>query len=109
MEMEWWNWVTLTLTGTILVANAVKAVKDIFSPVKDMRTDIAEVKTQEKAHEKEAKEHFEEIDEILQKQEETSQIMLKALFHLVNHSIDGNGIEGLKKVRNELSNSIIER
>lgn len=56
MEMEWWNWVTLTLTGTILVANAVKA-----------------------------------------------------LFHLVNHSIDGNGIEGLKKVRNELSNSIIER
>lgn len=35
--------------------------------------------------------------------------MLKALFHLVNHSIDGNGIEGLKKVRNELSNSIIER
>lgn len=66
MEMEWWNWVTLTLTGTILVANAVKAVKDIFSPVKDMRTDIAEVKTQEKAHEKEAKEHFEEIDEILQ-------------------------------------------
>ena len=81
MEMEWWNWVTLTLTGTILVANAVK----------------------------EAKEHFEEIDEILQKQEETNQIMLKALFHLVNHSIDGNGIEGLKKVRNELSNSIIER
>ena len=50
MEMEWWNWVTLTLTGTILVANAVKGVKDIFSPVKDMRTDIAEVKTQEKAH-----------------------------------------------------------
>ena len=83
--------------------------KGHISPVKDMRTDIAEVKTQEKAHEKEAKEHFEEIDEILQKQEETNQIMLKALFHLVNHSIDGNGIEGLKKVRNELSNSIIER
>ena len=28
MEMEWWNWVTLTLTGTILVAAAAAAAHE---------------------------------------------------------------------------------
>ena len=51
----------------------------------------------------------EEINTALGKQEQTNQAVLKALVAIVNHEIDGNGIEGLKKARDELSNSIIER
>lgn len=106
--MEWWGWVTVTLTGIVLIANAIKALKDIFAPMKNMQSDIAAVKKSEKDHEKEAAAHFKEIDDILKAQESINQTILKALFHLVNHEIDGNGIEGLKKVRNELLNNITE-
>lgn len=107
--MEWWGWVTVTLTGIILIANAAKAIRDIFKPMKDMKTDIATVKANEEAHEKEAEEHFGEIDDILKKQEEVNQIIIDALFHLVNHEIDGNGIEGMKKVRDDLQRKVSKR
>ena len=107
--MEWWGWLTVTLGGIVLIANAIKAIKEIFSPMKTMQTEITTVKACEEKHEKEAAAHFKEIDEALQTQEATNQTILKALFHLVNHEIDGNGIEGLKKVRNELLNNITER
>lgn len=107
--MEWWGWVTVTLTGIVLVANAGKALKDIFSPMRKMQDEIAQVKKNGLSHEKEAETHFDEIDELLQSQQEITQTILRALFHLVNHEIDGNGVEGLKKVRNELLNNITER
>lgn len=38
----------------------------------------------------------------------TDKLILRSLNALVNHSIDGNGIEGLKDVRDDLQNSIID-
>ena len=107
--MEWWGWVTVTLTGIVLIANALKAVKEIFSPMRKIQDEIKQVKENELSHEKEAETHFDEIDGLLQTQQEITQTILRALFHLVNHEIDGNGVEGLKKVRNELLNNITER
>ena len=106
--MEWWGWVTVTLTGIVLIANALKAIKELFSPMRKMQHAIAEVEKNEQSHEKEAESHFNEIDKLLQTQQEITQTILRALFHLVNHEIDGNGVEGLKKVRNELLNNITE-
>lgn len=107
--MEWWGWLSAALAGVVLIANAAKAIKEIFAPMKTMQTDIAAVKKKETDHEKEAAQHFKEIDAVLLKQEATNQTILRALFHLVNHEIDGNGIEGLKNVRTELMENITER
>ena len=38
----------------------------------------------------------------------TDKLILRSLNALVNHSIDGNGIDGLKDVRDDLQNSIID-
>lgn len=107
--MEWWGWVTVTMTGIVLIANALKALKEIFSPMRKMQATIEEVDENERSHEKESELRFKEIDDVLQSQQEITQTILRALFHLVNHEIDGNGVEGLKKVRNELLNNITER
>ena len=107
--MEWWGWVTVTMTGIVLIANALKALKEIFSPMRKMQAAIEEVDGNERSHEKESELRFKEIDDVLQSQQEITQTILRALFHLVNHEIDGNGVEGLKKVRNELLNNITER
>ena len=99
----------MTLTGIVLIANALKAVKEIFSPMRRMQNEIAQIKESELSHEKESEAHFDEIDEVLRTQQDITQTILRALFHLVNHEIDGNSVEGLKKVRNELLNNITER
>lgn len=103
--MDSWAAVAAVLGGLALLANGLKALQYIFSPVKK----ISEVDQRELEHEKDSEKRFLEIEDALKEQEEISQTILKALFHLVNHEIDGNGIEGLKAVRNELWSNISGR
>ena len=101
--MEWWGWVVSVLGAIILLSNGIKAIRELLTPA----TAIAE--KVEKLDRRDNAAKFEEINTALGKQEQTNQAVLKALVAIVNHEIDGNGIEGLKKARDELSNSIIER
>lgn len=103
--MEWWGWVVSVLGAIILLANGIKAIRELLTPA----TAIAEKVEKLDKRDKEYAAKFEEINAALGKQEQTNQAVLKALVAIVNHEIDGNGIEGLKKARDELSNSIIER
>lgn len=103
--MEWWGWVVSVLGAIILLANGIKAIRELLTPA----TAIAEKVEKLDRRDKEYAAKFEEINAALGKQEQTNQAVLKALVAIVNHEIDGNGIEGLKKARDELSNSIIER
>ena len=103
--MEWWGWVVSVLGAIILLANGIKAIRELLTPA----TAIAEKVEKLDRRDKEYAAKFEEINAALGKHEQTNQAVLKALVAIVNHEIDGNGIEGLKKARDELSNSIIER
>ena len=44
-----------------------------------------------------------------EQQEITNQAIITGLVALINHEIDGNGIDGLKNARAELLQHIIER
>lgn len=103
--MEWWGWVVSVLGAIILLSNGIKAIRELLTPA----TTIAEKVEKLDRRDKEYAVKFEEINTALGKHEQTNQAVLKALVAIVNHEIDGNGIEGLKKARDELSNSIIER
>ena len=103
--MEWWGWVVSVLGAIILLANGIKAIRELLTPA----TAIAEKVEKLDRRDKEYAVKVEEINTALGKHEQTNQAVLKALVAIVNHEIDGNGIEGLKKARDELSNSIIER
>ena len=52
---------------------------------------------------------FEGINVKFEKQEVTNQAIITGLVALINHEIDGNGIDGLKNARAELLQHIIER
>lgn len=41
--------------------------------------------------------------------DEDNKMILQALLVIVNHSVDGNGIEGLKSTRQELQDYLIKR
>ena len=107
--MEWWAWMAATLGGLAVIASGINAIKTIISPMLKVRERVDALEADEAAHEKDAERQFAKIEKNRARQEETNQIVLKAQFALVNHEIDGNGVETLKAVRKELSDNIIER
>lgn len=48
------------------------------------------------------------LEQNTQERKETDQFMMKAMNAVVNHMIDGNGVDQLKQVRDEYQNKIIE-
>ena len=64
--------------------------------------------TLEVQHEQ-ASTRFKRLEDKFERQELTNQAIMDGLVAIINHSIDGNGIEGLKKAREELLHHIIER
>lgn len=49
------------------------------------------------------------IEKLTAERTTTDRLTLKSLNAIINHMIDGNGIERMRSVRDELQNSIIER
>lgn len=47
------------------------------------------------------------LEETADERKQTDQFMMKSLNAIVNHMIDGNGIDQLKQVRDEYQNEII--
>ena len=100
--MEWWGWLLAVAGGVVTLWNGFKALRELFAPYGKLKKDLAGAISRESAHEEEANERFEKL-------EATTQAMLTGLVALVNHEIDGNGIQGLKDARTELLNHIINR
>lgn len=53
-------------------------------------------------------EAIERLDKELAETSKTNAMILRTLLALVNHNIDGNGIDGMKAVRKELENFIVK-
>ena len=89
----------------MLIAQGVKAIKEIIAPATSMREKLDKVLE----HDSNDLKRFEEINVKFEQQEVTNQAIITGLVALVNHEIDGNGIDGLKNARVELLQHIIER
>ncbi len=89
----------LGLAGAIvLLGNMFKTVGGWLAPAKKLTETVAE-------HEKK----LANDDKRLNQQDSDNQMMLKCLFVLINHDIDGNGIDKLKSTREELQAYITNR
>lgn len=89
--MEWWGWCASILGAIVLIAQGIKAVREIIAPALSILK------------------RFEEVNTKFARQEVTNQAIITGLVALINHEIDGNGIDGLKNARAELLQHIIER
>lgn len=97
--METLNNLTIGWLFAIIVAigGVIAAVKAIDEPFKKRREMIDE-------HEKEIR----ELNLSMSEQHEMLKTILRTQSAMINHMIDGNGIDGLKQVRNELQKAIIK-
>jgi len=122
-----WGYFVAIAAGGGIVLSAIKLVKHFSDPVKEKKKKRADKDAEVDGrlkkledHDKKDMERFETLDKKLdkveqdfqdrmEKQEETNQVMLGSLLSIVQHMIDGNGIEGLKKSRDTLNAFIVGR
>ena len=102
--MEIWQWVVTCAGGIVAVAGATSAVIRFFRPLFDLRREFEEMKKQPEKCEA----RFEELSRHNGENRAANQAVYKALTSIMNHMIDGNGVDSLKSAREDLSRFIIE-
>ena len=103
-----WEEISPYLTGLVLVGGAGAVIAKVLRPVYAL---VKEFKAFKREYEMDKKETREEIDKLKdhdKNDQATFRGMEKALLSIVNHMIDGNGIEGLKQARNDLQELILK-
>ena len=96
------------ICGAIITVGGACAI--LYKLIKPLITAIQKDKTDREEFEERMsgiEQHQEKDLERFQRQEELTKVQLKALLSLVNHMIDGNGIESMKKIRNELQDILV--
>ena len=97
-----WGGFVLVLAGIlatiVLISSAIKAVREMTKPQEELK--------------KEVKRHAEGLDrdnKRIAEQEEMTRLTLRGVNALLNHEITGNGIENLKKVRDDITEHLIDK
>lgn len=86
------------LAAIVLISSAIKAVREMTKPQEELK--------------KEVKRHAEYLDrdnKRIAEQEEMTRLTLRGVNALLNHEITGNGIENLKKVRDDITEHLIDK
>jgi len=106
---------TVTIEQLIFICGAIGTIAGAWKIVSKPYTDL---KTKSETHDTilaKDKAHFEQIDksiELLNKRleeaEKSDNATLKILLSLLNHSIDGNGIDKMKQVRDEVEKELLK-
>lgn len=87
-----------------IVAAGVKGILYLMTPYRETRQKIEE-------HEKRLDEHDQYLKSDKEKLESLTKLSkdsLKLQLALINHTIDGNGIEKMKQVREDIQNEIFD-
>ena len=82
----------------VLIGNMAKTIGTWMNPIKKLVEDV-------EAHETKLRSD----DKRITQQENDMQMMLKCMLVLMNHDIDGNGVDKLKSTRDELQEYITNR
>lgn len=122
-----WRYLVLLIGAVGIIWGAVKIFKEAYEPFrkkKEQQTEkdntVNDRLDRLEEHDKIDMGRFDSIDKELfsikqdvnerfDRQEKTNQATMSALTAIINHMIDGNGIDGLKESRDELLRYIINK
>lgn len=105
--MDFFGYDELATSAVVLVAalaaitviwNAVKALREMRQPVRDMQAQIEE-------HQRKLDDDFKRMEDL----KHSNELQIKALMQLINHELDGNHVDKLEEVRDELQGYLITR
>ncbi len=93
-----WDKLLVLAAAIVLLGNMIKTLSGWLNPLKKIVDQVDEHETK-----------LQNDDKRITQQDSDMQMMLKCMFVLMNHDIDGNGVDKLKATRDELQEYITNR
>ena len=103
-----WEDVSPYLSAVVLIGGAGAVIWKILKPVFALVKEFKAFRREYEMDKKETREKIEKLEDHDRNDQATFKGMEKALLSIVNHMIDGNGLEGLKAARNDLQELILK-
>lgn len=101
--MNWWETTVVIAAGVLTIYNLidkiVTASKKAKEPTEELEKRVAELE----------RKILENYDKRITDIEKGNKVTQKAILALLEHSIDGNNTDGLKKAKDELSQYLVDR
>ena len=95
--------ITISLADFVWIAGAIVTLYGAFKVLKDNPITKHETRLEE------LETASESTTEMLEKQAETNKMILNSLMVIIEHDITGNGIENMKKIRDEMHDFLIKK
>lgn len=95
----------ITSEEILYLCGFIAAVWGVWKIIKEVRKPNEDLKTLVKEHEEKIKEDENRLEEY----EYTNQMVLKCLLAIINHEITGNGVDRMKKLRDDLNDFLIDK
>lgn len=101
--MNWWETTVVIAAGVLTIYNLidkiVTASKKAKEPTEELEKRVAELE----------RKILENYDKRITDIEKGNKVTQKAILALLEHSIDGNNTDGLKRAKDELSQYLVDR
>lgn len=101
--MSWWETTVVIAAGVLTIYNLidkiVTASKKAKEPTEELEKRVADLE----------RKILENYDKRITDIEKGNKVTQKAILALLEHSIDGNNTDGLKKAKDELSQYLVDR
>lgn len=96
---------TITSDQILGLCAFITAVFGVYKIIKELRKPSDDLKAKVENHDRLLDSDNKRLKEV----EESNRLILQSLLVIVNHEISGNGIEGMKKTRDELQEYLVNR
>jgi predicted amino acid dehydrogenase len=93
-----WETLLAVCGGIAVVAGGVRVVARLFSPFRALRTQVGR-----------HTEMLERDNRRIDREEESTRVIMRAMFALLNHEITGNSVDELKRARDTIQAHLAER
>lgn len=103
-----WEDISPYLSAVVLIGGAGAVIWKLLKPVFTLVKEFKAFRREYEMDKKETREKIEKLEDHDRNDQATFKGMEKALLSIVNHMIDGNGLEGLKAARNDLQELILK-
>ena len=102
--MEIWGYIAGILGGIVLLGNVGAVIYKFVSPA----LHVKKVQEEQSARLDELEKHEKSDLEKLEHLQQMSKLQCKSMICLLNHMIDGNGIEQMKSTRDDMQDLMIK-
>ena len=96
---------TITSNQILWICGFIASLWGVYKIVVEIRKPSEDLKEKVESHEEKLNKDKQRLDDI----EQSNKLILNSMLVIINHEITGNGIENMKKARDELQEYLINK